>query len=468
VATWYRPTTWFARGRSLPQVISRVVSSWQVGKALPHTFDIKAFADEGYRKNLIVNACIVEILSSASEPELYAAKVAADGSETRLDRHHPLSVLLRRPNPEYSQAELLERMMLHAHVGGQWFLHKLRAPRGNIVELWPLRPDRVLIVPGANGLIERFDFKRTDTGSKTPLAAADVIQGILRPDYLDDFGALPPMAAAARWIDLDNEAADYLRAFFTNGGQPSALLKFKHQTEEKDRQRTRELWKERYGAGNWHDVAVIDGDWEYVEVGSRPGKLAMDAIFDQTETRICAAFNVPPIIIAVRIGLLRSTYSNYREAKSSWWDEGMSPLYRRIADKLTVGVGHEFGPDIVIRFDFSRVKALQEDQQQKRADAGEGWMAGILTLDQALEMWGLPKVGGADGEKRRAFGGGAGAFPLDELFFVRAMRERHAAARGSQGSLEKLFRGHFSDQGKALEEHVRAALAQIDERSRTT
>ena len=320
-----------------------------------------------------------------------------------------------------------------------------------------------VITPGQSGLIEEFAYRVEGSHAAKRYPATDIIQGILRPDFLDDLNGLPVLAAAARWIDLDNRAGEYLRAFFTNGGQPAGMLTFKHQVDAPERERVREQWREKYGLDTarnitgFHDLAIMDADVDYKELGSRPSKLGMQPIFDQTETRICSAFNIPPVVIAVRVGMQYSTFANYEEARASLWDETLKPLYRKIANKLTIGVAYDFGPDLALRFNFDEVQALQEANDSQRAYAIDGWSSGLLTLNEAREMVGQPLIEGEAGDQRSS-GGAGGALPLAGLFSRQRRMEQHAATLGQRAAIKQLMAGHFQEQGAALLDLLRTEL----------
>ena len=112
--------------RALPAVRqARVVSTWQADKPLPKSTDYKTFASELARKNVIVASCIWEIVTSACEPELVAERRTTQNGKdvwTRLPDSHDLATLLRQPNPDESSDELLERLLTHQQIGGQWNL----------------------------------------------------------------------------------------------------------------------------------------------------------------------------------------------------------------------------------------------------------------------------------------------------------------------------------------------------------
>lgn len=460
---------WMARLPGVATVISRIVPTWQAGRPLPTPDDYAKLAEDGYRKNIVVAACIWEIATSASEPVAIVERTLPDGTRQLVKSTHPLLRLLAQPNPTMSWYELMEILHVHQQISGNWYVHKVRAltsvgtPGGAVVQLWPLRPDRVRIVPNASGGIEKYTYSMSGAQPQD-LRPEDVMHCPLHPDPLEDFYGLSPIAAVARAVDMDNQGMDYLRAFFLNAGAPAGLLKFKKKiVDPAERSRVKLQWQsEHSGERGWHTVSVLDADAEYQEIGSRPEKLRMNTIFDETEARICAAFGVPPILIGMVIGLNRSTYSNYREARVSLWDETLSPLYVRTAAKLTTGLAVEFGDDLVIGFDLSRVHALQEQTDGRRKWAAEGWRSGLLTFNEARGIAGMPPVDGAEGTKFRPQPSVTEA-ALSGFRFARARRRAlHAHGRltpeqkRAKAEMTRVLRRHFRDQGAALAAHLRA------------
>lgn len=386
------------------EVIARLIPSHQADKPLALPQDFKTLADEGYRKNVIIYACVNVLVRAAAEVRIVVQRRRRDGELEAVENE--LSALLARPNPEQSTYEWLEQFDLHYQCSGNGYVHKVRSAAGRVVELWNLRPDKTRIVPGADGMVAKYAYS-TDGATRRSVGVLpeDVIH-LKRPDPLNDYYGLSPIAVAASVGDLDNNAIKYLRVFFENNGIPGGFVQIKERNltaEQKDDLKSQ--FQDRYrGENGWHAIGILDAEASYIEVGANPQKLNLASVFGETESRICAAFGVPPIIVAVWIGLMRSTYANYETALKDLWVDTQSPKYRRIADKLTAQLAPEFGDDLVINFDLSKVEALQENKEELRKFALEGWNGGLFYRNQALEMAGVVIVDGPVGDEYKTAG----------------------------------------------------------------
>ena len=86
---------------------------------------------------------------------------------------HPLEVLLDAPNPYLSRFELMEQTvgMLELTGDAYWFL--VGDARGRPVQIWPLRPDRIAIVPDETHYVRGYVYEID--GQRIPLEAAEVV-----------------------------------------------------------------------------------------------------------------------------------------------------------------------------------------------------------------------------------------------------------------------------------------------------
>lgn len=383
-----RITDLFQRNRR----IARLIPRWMFNNERFPQKDRRQLIDEGYRKNLVIYRCVRELAESAAEPLILARH---RGATNPLTQRHRLVRLLERPNPDQSAFSFIESIVTHQQTAGTWYVHIVRNGFGVPIELWPLRPDRTSVIPGPDG-IDRYEYRLDGSMRGVPIPVEDVIEDRLI-DPLDDYYGLSPIEVAAVAIDLDNDALRYLQRFFQNAATPLGIVKLTQRLKREQRQEIRDEWKSQFqGEVGWHDVAVLDQDADYKPIGSPLKDLSLEAVFTESEARACMAFGVPPIIIGVKLGLDRSTFANYAEARRSFWIETLKPIYRRIADRLTFSLAPEFGDDIEIDFDFAGVGALQEDKESIRKTALLGWDKGILTRNEAREVVGWPGVEGGN------------------------------------------------------------------------
>ncbi|GAB3856617.1 hypothetical protein GCM10029963_53290 [Micromonospora andamanensis] len=145
----------------------------------------------------------------------------------RRAREHPVyRVLHEEPNPVMPPIALRRTAQAHALTWGTGYANVVWDNRGNVVELWPLRPDR--ITP---------EIKRTGPGRLTvTYRYVDDVNGIrtrLFPDEVLPIGGLgydgirgySVVAMARQSIGLGMALERYGSALFGNGARPGGVLK---------------------------------------------------------------------------------------------------------------------------------------------------------------------------------------------------------------------------------------------------
>lgn len=413
---------YFANRRQM-DVFVNMLDVFESDRPLAQLWDVKAFADDGYRRNSLIFSCITIKAVTFMEPELLAYQEDREGTLTPLPPDHMLMQLLARPNARDSQSAMCQKWSICRDVAGFVALHKVRAAAGNVVGLQQLRPDCLWPVPDRTGAIRAYQYGKNKTersyteqemiegipaqgNEPALLPAQDVIYEMAAPDPIDPLRGLSPIAVLASMGDIDNFAAKYLRAFFLNAGIPSGLLKFKTQKTSTERKKIRRMWRERYGlrggdrsgeGGAW-DVAVVDGDVDYQEIGSKLKMMDLEQVFGETETRICGTLGVHPILVAAWIGLMRSTMANYEQAVKHFYKTTMKPLWTSMADRLTIDLAGEFGPGIVIKFNLDSVPELQGDKTKDKEIALKAWDSSLATRNEARAVWGLSQLEASEGD----------------------------------------------------------------------
>jgi hypothetical protein len=109
---------------------------------------------------------------------------------------------------------------------------------------------------------------------------------------------------------------------------------------------------------------------------------------------------VPAVVVGLGAGLARSTFANFAEARESAAESNLVPTWRLMAEELNTQLVPDFGnPDLlVVDFDLSQVRILQTDQNALHQRTREDLLAGLITLDEALQEIGREPLDGGRGE----------------------------------------------------------------------
>lgn len=345
----------------------------------------------GWRRNEVIFACITKTAKTASQVEL---KVYDDASGKEL-ADHDLKKLIQRPNPQMSEYDLWSSVISFQKLAGIAYFEKERDNAGRVIHLWPLRPDWVK--PRMASAIEVAYYRYQPSGSSdyVDLQPSNIIAFKLW-DPMGLYSYWPPAAVAARAGEIDNETTDMIKAFIQEGGLPIGLLSAQGRLRDEQIDELRARWRIRYGGWkNWIDPAVLDNGATYQRMGLTFEEMGFEGLDSRNETRICMALDVPPILVSAKSGLDRATYSNYKEAREAWWEDSLIPLYTDFLDVLINQLQNDFddADRITLKWDFSRVPVMQEQQQLVRDQAVKELAAGGITVNEFRIATGHSNIG---------------------------------------------------------------------------
>lgn len=325
--------------------------------------DYASLAREGFARNAIAYRA-VRLVSEAVASLTFVLQ--EEGRE--LDRH-PLLDLLARPNPRLRGPDLLEAVCGHMLVAGNAYLEAVcldGVPR----EIHVLRPDRMKVVPGADGWPEAFDY--TLDGRTLRIAQAGEGQGegtgvepILHLTFfnpLDDHYGFPPLEAAAQALDLHNASGAWNKALIDNAARPSGALIYGGTGSLTDDQFERlktELEASFQGAANAGRPLLLEGGLDWKPLALTPKDMDFEAARNGAAREIALALGVPPLLLGISGD---ATYANYAEANRALWRQTVIPLARRIGDALCGWLAPAFGAGLTLSPDLDQVEALAQER----------------------------------------------------------------------------------------------------------
>jgi len=326
--------------------------------------DYAALAREGYARNAIVYRAVRLIAESVGALSFVLYEGVAERDI------HPLLDLIRRPNPRQDGASFLESIASHLLLAGNAYIEAVGLGAGEegdpqVRELYALRPDRMKLVPGADGWPQAYDY--TVAGSTVRFDQSAMLPPILHLTFfnpLDDHYGLSPLEAAAIAVDTHNAAAAWNKALLDNAARPSGALVYDGPDgaalSALQYERLKNEFAEHYqGMSNAGRPLVLEGGLDWKPMSLSPGDMDFLNAKHAAAREIALAFGVPPMLLAIPGD---NTYSNYQEANRVFWRQSVLPLAGRIACALTHWLSPVFGDGLMLAADTDRIEALSPDR----------------------------------------------------------------------------------------------------------
>lgn len=321
---------------------------------------------------------------------------------------HPLTLLLRRPNPFYSYQVLSASTQASLVVSGNAYWYIVRDMANRPKEIWFIPHSQIEPLWDSMSTTDNFltGYRYTPPGSSQwfTLPQESVVhfrEGALDPN--NPRLSVSPLASAVRHVATDNEAQAYQAAILHNAGVPGVIItpKGEAQWEPGFKEELPELFREKVGGDRRGEALALDGEVSVQEVGFGPEQMLLDHASDLPESRICALIGIPPQVLQLKVGAENSTLNNSATFERAAWQNGIIPRLNVICEEITVQLLplYEDRRHLAVVADFTRVAALgdSKDALYKRLVLAAG--GPFLTPDEAREEAGfapLPDGTGAD------------------------------------------------------------------------
>lgn len=374
-----------------------LVAMHNLGRPVWTKRDIAAIAEAGYQRQVIAGRSVDIIAQAVGSVRWRLFRGAAMDTEIEA---HPLLDLLRRPNPQMGGAEFFTALISYLMIAGNGYVEAAGPDRGAPNELWPLRPDRMRVIPGGSGLPAGFEYRiggkhiRWDVDPKT---AAGPILHLKRFHPLDDWYGMAPMEHALNAIDIRNEADRWNKALLENSARPSGALVYSPKegdavmlTDEQREMIKHDLEERMTGPANAGRPPVLDGAFEWMQMGLSPKDMDWLEAKNISGRDIAVAFGVPPMLVGIQGD---QTFANYREARLALWEETIIPLVRDLRDELNNWLVPQFGADIALREDLNDIPALTLRRERKFEMLQQ---ADFLTMNEKRKELGFDNLDGGD------------------------------------------------------------------------
>lgn len=307
---------------------------------------------------------------------------------------HPALTVWTRPNPHYSQRAFVESIVQHYDLTGEWaWLTGRMGGRsdGAVLELWPVRPDRIRPIPDPQRFISGFRYGAGQTA--VDLATTDVLW-TRRPNPLDPYRGISPVGSLLPDMVGDTAAAAWNAQFFANSARPDGVLSTPDTLTQDEFDSLVNHWRESHqGMSNAHRVAVLERA-TYASVGYSQKDMDFTALREFTEKRILRVYAMPKFMLGDSDGVSRA---NANAGKAMFAEMSMIPRLDLIREALNTQLLPLFGTaGRGVMFDYSDPIPPDREDQRAETAAKIASVQAMVALGadpvEACETFGLPPM----------------------------------------------------------------------------
>lgn len=322
----------------------------------PRQYD--SLVTEGYQSNVIVFRCVNLIARNVSMPPwiLYDRDHEVE--------KHPLTSLLKNPNPVQNRGAFIEALIGYLLLSGNAYIEAI-GEESHIKELYLLRPDRVQIIPGENGVPKAYVYQINNKKRIIPVDMNSGLSPILHLKLfhpLHDWYGMSPIEAAASSIDQHNAVSTHNLSLLQNGGRPSGALVVRRRddtesslTVEQRMSLKEELSRLYEGNKNAGRLMVLEGDLDWREMGLSPKDLDFVGGKNLSSREIAQAYGVPSMLVGVPGD---ATFANYKEARFHLWEDTILPLLHMVMGEMNRWLVPNFSDTLWFSYDADAIPAL--------------------------------------------------------------------------------------------------------------
>ena len=360
---------------------------WFQGISSPGAGWARTEYGEYYATSVSVYSAVKVRSEAISRPNLVIHRRSSDGSLIPVANDHPAQQLLDRVNPWYTRGDLWRATEIYLSLWGSSYWALERDENGRW-EIWPLRPDRVSVVPDSQQYIRGFLYM----GRNGPVAyTTDEILWIRYFNPLEEFAGLSPIAPVRMAADMGKDGLRFNRNFLRNSAQPDFVLLTNETMNDSEIEEFYNRWEARYrGPGNAHRPAIASFVRDIKTLGFSQRDMDFIQGLRWSLEEVSRTFGVPKPLLS---DLERATFSNVNAAERIFWRNTILPEMRFLEEQLTRMLLPRLGyPDLVAEFDLSGVEALREDENSRVNREAQMLDRGVLTINEVRRSRNLPDV----------------------------------------------------------------------------
>ncbi len=299
---------------------------------------------------------------------------------------HAILDLLDQPNKFMTGFEMFKGISIDLDLMGNSYIYKAKSDEGKTIELWPLRPDWVKILPDEKEIIKGYEYRVP--GAKVQTYPFDDVIHIKELNPKSSFYGLPTVKPAMEVIRSLVYAIRWNMNFFYNSARPDFVIFTKSRMQEKDREEFKKAWQTQFGGlEKSHRFGLLWGEDTKIERLTQTMRdMEFSKLTEMATTQILAAFGVPKSIV----GMMGMNRAEAEAQIYTFLSETVEPRYKMINEKLNEFLVSEYGDTFYL--DYVDPTPENRDAMIKEYEMAlkNNWMV----INEVRDKEGLPPLDG--------------------------------------------------------------------------
>jgi HK97 family phage portal protein len=346
-------------------------------------------------------SCGIRVISEAVgslPPVLY--KVTENN--TKRQPNHPLSLVLKNPNPEATRPVLWESFVATGLMYGNGFLEIVRDQSGRCIEIWNLHPQHVQVL--RDSVTGRLVYRVTNSMSGGPGGQAGTQTQLTSDDIIHvPFNITPDGSVGYRLLNLARDtigfglaAQRYGCSLFRNMGRPAGMIEVpcSIKLNEDGRENLRKSFTSNHAGENVGTVGIMEQGLTFTSIDLATNEQTQ---YQQLLTffvyEVARLLNIPPFKLH---SLDSATWNNSAAQQEAFLSTTLRPLLEKLEcelEKKLLMPSEQGSFDI----EFDTHELLRADKPTRYTTyetALQG--AAFLTINEVRAEEGYPPIDGGD------------------------------------------------------------------------
>lgn len=319
---------------------------------------------------------------------------------------HPMLDLLRTPNADTVQSELIKQLTVFFLTTGNAFLIATGPINRPALELLAVNPTVVELIEGddgftetikvhgAEGQVQTFTRKEVNGRFRYFAGAEAEIWHIksFHPGYgKGQLWGLSPLAPIAIEIEQYIEASVHNLSLLKRGARPSGAVKVNEMLTDDQYQRLQQQLERFYsGSANAGRTMILEGG-DFVQMSQSNRDMDFATLKKNITETIYRSLNIPLVLVTTDA----STYDNLSLSQLSLYDNSILPVINRLLDEMTSFLMSRFDKTgkYELCYDTDEITALEPRRTEQVNKLRE---SGVLTINEIRKQVGYDPIAGGD------------------------------------------------------------------------